>query len=232
MRLGYVSPRTTPASASCRSDASHGLWRRCPGVTPRVPGPIARSPRLWDRARLLPSGASDAAKTSHWSNPLFPAFCHIIELMARSAPTSVSWNQRAPTGPVHPGAVIHQKRRREHAFRLMHPSRRPQSSHRRVDDGVPRLAATPSSQRASSPPRSPRPRCRRPRGANPRVLRSATGPNGWRAPPVVQLPVGELAAVETVPEEPAEFATLGDPLARISTPNRGTSRGEIWPNRR
>lgn len=32
----------------------------------------------------------------HWSSPLLPAFCHIMALMARSASTSVSWNQRAP----------------------------------------------------------------------------------------------------------------------------------------
>ena len=35
----------------------------------------------------LPSGAKPPAKTSHWSRPLLPAFCHIIELMARSAST-------------------------------------------------------------------------------------------------------------------------------------------------
>ena len=29
--------------------------------------------------------------------PLRPAFCHIIELMATSASTSVAWNHRAPS---------------------------------------------------------------------------------------------------------------------------------------
>lgn len=28
----------------------------------------------------------------HWSRPLLPAFCHIIEFIARSPSTSVSWN--------------------------------------------------------------------------------------------------------------------------------------------
>lgn len=28
----------------------------------------------------------------HWSRPDLPAFCHIIELIARSPSTSVSWN--------------------------------------------------------------------------------------------------------------------------------------------
>ena len=30
------------------------------------------------------------------SRPALPAFCHIMELMARSASSSVSWNQRQP----------------------------------------------------------------------------------------------------------------------------------------
>ena len=32
----------------------------------------------------------------HWSSPLFPAFCHIMGLMAWSASTKVWWNQRSP----------------------------------------------------------------------------------------------------------------------------------------
>ena len=28
----------------------------------------------------------------HWSRPDLPAFCHIMELIARSPSTSVSWN--------------------------------------------------------------------------------------------------------------------------------------------
>ena len=50
-----------------------------------------------DRSKLACERLVGSMVKFHWSRPALPAFCHIIELIARSASTSVSWNQRQPS---------------------------------------------------------------------------------------------------------------------------------------
>lgn len=103
----------------------------------------------------LPGGRRDRALT---------AFCHIMELIARSASTRVSWNQSAPSFQCmlrysvrnaahtcwrHGMAVSNgrQPLRRlhlpHHSDALLHPTGGPQLPHTRIDKRVSGLALLP-----------------------------------------------------------------------------------------
>ena len=80
------------------------------------------------------------------SAPLPAVHCQPCVLLARSASTSVSQNQRAPSSQCW-RRFLRQETRDEHAHAIVHPAGRPELAHARIDDRNAGLAALPAADR-------------------------------------------------------------------------------------
>ncbi len=142
-RLAVIDngPGVIPAYAYSGRFQNQG--RRLPGEYTARPVPPVPARRTYSPA---------ASKRSPWvtglkirkngaaSAPQPATHCQPRVLLARSASTRVSQNQRAPSCQ---GQILDQKRCRDHANAIVHPAGLPQLPHARIDNGITGLAPAP-----------------------------------------------------------------------------------------